>query len=371
MNLPSVVLALVWFISSGVHAVCQSYGTDFQDGGSYCIDPRLTDVFSFGTEWYGCTANDTQDGVDPYISGPDGEGQYCSNIQTNPDGQEMISTCNVDGDALTKNNMYSGNWTIGFYGLTFAYQREFYLNVEIPETVISTPTVSITITDTPSTTETSITTYTTTTTLEPDTVTVPSATVVYTITETPPISITTVTQTIFKTVQTFTLSESTIVSTYTCSGNPWRLLDPIATWTPAVVAASLASQSEPTPTGRTWPPFGGIIPGLPWFGPGHANVAKDAHVTARGLLAKRTPDPCTITSVANSTQSVTVTTTAPTSTITVPEATTVTATVYPSPVTSYAGEASETITVTLPAETLTRLEVTRGVTTDTVEIVAT
>ncbi|RMD40679.1 hypothetical protein DV735_g4429, partial [Chaetothyriales sp. CBS 134920] len=370
MTLLFVALTLVCFLSAGADATCQSYGTDYQDGGSYCIDPRLTDVFTFGTEWFGCTANDTQDGVDPYISGPDGEGQYCSTIQTNPDGQEMISTCNVDGDALTKNNMYSGNWTIGLYGLTFAYQREFYLNVEIPPTVVLTPTVSITITDTPSTTETSITTYTETTTLQPHTVTVPSATVIYTSTVTPPVTTTTVTETIYTTVQSFTFAETTVTTTVTCAGDPWRRLDPVATWTPAVVAASLASQTTPAAATRTWPPFG-IIPGLPWFGPGRANAEKDGHVAARGVLAKRTPDACTITSVANSTVSVTTTTTAPTSTITVPEPTTITATIFPAPVTSYAGEASETITVTVPADTITRLEVTRGVTTDTVEVVVT
>ncbi|RMZ88775.1 hypothetical protein DV736_g3990, partial [Chaetothyriales sp. CBS 134916] len=363
MILLSVVLTLVW-LTSGAYALCQSYGTDFQDGGTYCIDPRLTDVFSFGTEWFGCTDDDSQDGVDPYISSPNGESQYCSTIQTNPDGEEMISMCDVDGDALTKDNMYSGNWTIGLYGLAFAYQREFYLNVEIPETVTSTPTVSITITNTPSTTKTSTTTYTESTTLMPGTVTAPSATMVYTETKTPRVVTTTLTETIFHTIRSLTFTRTTVTTTYTCAGEPWSRVDPVATWTPTAVTASLASTSEPNPEPeRGWYLFPG------WFGLGHGRNGPVAR--ARGLLAKRTPDPCTIVSIAGFTKSSTVTTTAPTSTITVPEATTETETITPPPVTSFEGEADETITITLPTETVTQLQVTRSVTTVPVEVVAT
>ncbi|RMZ79522.1 hypothetical protein DV737_g3374, partial [Chaetothyriales sp. CBS 132003] len=256
MILLSVVLTLVWHTSC-TYAECQSYGTDFQDGGTYCIDPRLTDVFSF------------------------------------------------DSNGLYHNHSHAFN------------DRDFSKSTE---------------------------------------------------TETPWPVTTTLTETIVDTIPSRTFPHTTVTTTYTCPGGPWRREDPVATWTPAAVAASLGSTGEPQPEpGIGWHHFPGI-PGFPdWFGHGHP---RDGPV-ARGLLAKRTPDPCTISSTADFTQFVTVTMTAPTSTITVPVATTETKTITPPSVTIFEGEADETTTTTLPTETVTKLRLTRSVAIKPIEVVVT
>lgn len=166
---------VVALLSAGLGScLCGSYGKDYVDGGTYCIDTRSDDFFSFGTGFWGCSLNDTQGGVDPIIVDPNNDDFFCSTIQTQPDDETMISTCNVADNEIRKSRMISGEWTVVIEGLTFAYARVFSIVAGPPVEVTSTATMTITETSTPMATETSTTISVIPTTLAPGTVTIVS-----------------------------------------------------------------------------------------------------------------------------------------------------------------------------------------------------
>lgn len=168
-----IVLAALLFARLG-SCVCGSYGTDYVDGGNYCIDTRSDDFFSFGTGFWGCTPNDTQGGVEPIIVNPNNDDFFCSTIQTQPDDEIMISTCNIADNEIRKSQMVSGTWTVVIEGLTFAYARAFSIVAGPPVEVTSIATATVTETSTPITTETTTTTSIIPTTLPPTTLTIVS-----------------------------------------------------------------------------------------------------------------------------------------------------------------------------------------------------
>ncbi|EXJ72717.1 uncharacterized protein A1O5_03864 [Cladophialophora psammophila CBS 110553] len=242
-------------------ADCLSYGYDFvNQGGPYCINTTSTAYFSFGTEFFGCQPSDVQDAVTPILVDPNSDEYFCSDIAVQPDGEDMVSTwyfivlhgqvcfltatSNVPGNEVTKNNMFSGDWTIVIEGLTFAWMRSFSIIAAPPVVVTTTPTATFTVTSTPSTTITTTITNVFSTTASPSTVTVPTTTTTRTITTSPAqvtvYSTSTITRT--RTSRVFSKTVSTTTVTTSCRTQP-PAKDPTCTIRPtkATLAAANAS----------------------------------------------------------------------------------------------------------------------------------
>lgn len=132
-------------------------------------DSRSNASFTAVSQFEGCQ-NDTSSIL--LVNDETGDQYECSSVPTVPDDVSQLSTCPID-----KNQMATGNWSIlaignnGASGDPFAYQRNFYLSVGVPETTTLTPTVTYTQTSTPITTATSTSVLETTSTI-PNTQTV-------------------------------------------------------------------------------------------------------------------------------------------------------------------------------------------------------
>ncbi|EXJ89107.1 hypothetical protein A1O3_02171 [Capronia epimyces CBS 606.96] len=225
-------------------ADCLSYGYDFVDGGGpYCINTTSPDFFSFGTLFYGCQPTDSQGDITPILIDPNGGEYFCSDIPTQPDGADMVATCNVTGNEVTKASMWSGDWIVIIEGLTFAWMRTFSIIAGPPVIITATPTATFTVTSTPSTTITTTMTNVFSTTLPPSTITVPSTTSTRTIT-TIPSQVTvywTSTSTRTRTTRVFSKTTSTTTVTSSCRTQPPKK-DPTCTIRPS--KASLAASSQ-------------------------------------------------------------------------------------------------------------------------------
>ncbi|KIV81088.1 hypothetical protein PV11_08538 [Exophiala sideris] len=347
-------------------ADCISFGYDFVDGGGpYCINTTSTDYFSFGTEFEGCQPSDSQGDITPILVDPNNNEYFCSNIPTQPADTDMVSTCNVTGNTLQKDQMFSGNWTVVVEGLTFAWQRDFSVIAAPPVTVTSTPTATFTVTNIPSTTITSTSTGWDSITISASTITLPSTTLTRTITTTPSrvtvYSTSTVSRT--RTARSFSSTISTTTVTANCMTQPHRQ-DPTCTIHPTkaslLAAASSAVSSivaNTTVAADRWS----------WRGPSRyrhvREVSKRARIEPRdGQLVKRGADVCTTTYLeTTAVVSSTVTVTGPTSTETDTRIVSSTTTITPPPVTAYSGQAHTTTTVT--AATPTRTQITKAYTT--------
>lgn len=288
-----------------VTAICSSYGTDYVHGGTYCVDTRSNDFFSFGTAFWGCSVNDTQGGVDPILVDPNSDDYICSTIQTNPDDVNMISTCNVAGEEYRKSQMISGSYTAVIEGLDFAWARVFSIVAGPPVEVTSTPTISITVTSTPITTTTSTLTNTVSTTLPPSTTTVPATTNTHKTTLRPKPTTTTLTTTKTLTTTIFPpkITRTTTTKTITTScRTATRRNDPPCTIHPP--KASLAAAAYRVRRGNQPRNNKPRVP-LP-----------EQHIHIAGHeLARRTPDLCTTTVLASTEVTSTTTSVAPPSTV--------------------------------------------------------
>ncbi|KIY00523.1 uncharacterized protein Z520_04208 [Fonsecaea multimorphosa CBS 102226] len=327
-------------------AECDSYGYDFvNNGGPYCIHTTSTAYFSFGTEFFGCQPSDVQGSVTPILVDPNSDEYFCSDIAVQPDGEDMVSTCNVPGNEVTKNNMFSGDWTIVIEGLTFAWMRSFSIIAAPPVVVTTTPTATFTVTSTPSTTITTTITNVYSTTASPSTVTVPTTTTTRTITTTPPQVTVYWTSTITRTRTTRVFSKTISTTTVTTScktQTPAR--DPTCTIRPTKATLAAANESFT------------IVPRVRQFGrPGWKAEKRAIDRRQDTTPVDPGPDQCTTTVVdtADAVSSYT-TVTAPTSTEIDTENATTTTTVTPPPVTAYSGKAKTTITITEPTPTRTR-----------------
>ncbi|OAL32197.1 hypothetical protein AYO20_07965 [Fonsecaea nubica] len=340
-----ILVAVFLGLAGKSAAECLSYGYDFVNlGGPYCVNTTSTAYFSFGTEFFGCQASDVQDAVTPILVDPNSDEYFCSDIAVQPDGADMVSTCNIPGNEVTKNNMFSGDWTIVIEGLTFAWMRSFSIIAAPPVVVTTTPTATFTVTSTPFTTITTTITNVFSTTASPSTVTVPTTTITRTITTTPAqvtvYSTSTITRT--RTSRVFSKTVSTTTVTTSCKTQP-PAKDPTCTIRPtkATLAASLESIT--------------ILPRMRQFERNGRNGNKRAGQRRDDSPVDSGPDQCTTTSVdtANAVSSYT-TVIAPTSTEIDTENATTTTTVTPPPVTAYSGKAKTTITVTAATPTRTR-----------------
>ena len=96
---------------------------------------------------------------------PDGTGYECTDIATTPDYTPELSTC-----PISKNQLYSGDWTILVLGNngdddSFAYQRVIDLTVGPQQTTTVTPTATYNVTVTPTSYDLTTSTVSTTLTL--------------------------------------------------------------------------------------------------------------------------------------------------------------------------------------------------------------
>lgn len=86
------VLYLLAVLVPDVLSQCASYGSDYVDGGTYCINTQSPDYFSFGTFFTGCQPSDSQGNITPILVDPNNNEYFCSDIPTTPDNTVYKST---------------------------------------------------------------------------------------------------------------------------------------------------------------------------------------------------------------------------------------------------------------------------------------
>lgn len=158
-----LALAQTTFADDSSNNTCQSYGVDYENGGSYFQNINLNNTFTAFQQFSGCT-NDTAHNV---IVDPNGDQSECSESSMQPSNTDMLVTCSN----WTSSTLYDGDWSLLIVsnngnGTPIAYQRDFSLSVGQPQATVSTdgPTVTNTVSTTVTTTSTStsIAAYTTT-----------------------------------------------------------------------------------------------------------------------------------------------------------------------------------------------------------------
>ncbi|KAJ8063694.1 hypothetical protein OCU04_007559 [Sclerotinia nivalis] len=358
-----------------VKADCASYGIDFQNGASYFINSEDTSNFTSVTQFTGCT-----DTADVILVAPDENSWLCSDINTQPDNTNMLSTC-----PLLKSEMYSGSWTIVVLGnngnsSSFAAQRTFELVVGPQATVTYIPTVNITSVVTPSTTLPTTITEVDSTTLLAVTITEPSATAKNTVTITPKRVTTTTTSTSTRTFTSrkYTFPIVTITKTASCKV-PIKptAKDPFPNQHFLALAQSIKSNFALRRTAGPTPVPAAITPA-----PGANIYNRDVPVDVANVLGrravgrllekklkKRAPDMPTLTIIDTNTsdwETSTITTTTATTTFYSTATTTTSTTITPAPVTVRSGVTTATITAPTPTTTKTIPTFTVTVVTSTI-----
>lgn len=163
-TMPSFLLtstALLALSASAFTQTCESYGDDFQNGGSYFQNSLSSDPFTALQEFDGCQ-NDTANNV---LVDPNGDQSQCSNTPLLPDDTPQLITCSSN----PKNSLTSGDWSLLIIsnngdGDPIAYERDFSLSVgpQQTSTVTTTATITNQITPVVNITQTSTSVYTTT-----------------------------------------------------------------------------------------------------------------------------------------------------------------------------------------------------------------
>ncbi|KKY27640.1 hypothetical protein UCRPC4_g00873 [Phaeomoniella chlamydospora] len=312
----------------------------------------------------GCNSTeDAQDGViTPILIDPDENEYFCSDIPVAPSGQTFVSTCNVTDNVVTKSSMYSGEWIIIIEGLTFAWERSFYITAGPQATVTATPTAIFNVTVTPTSTVNSTVTTVYSTTLTPSTVTLPSVTLSHTRTITPKPVTTTSTKTvsIVQTKFSYTVAHTTKTKTASCTSTK---RDPPCTFQPTktkiaadIIASQISAASDVKRRDRMSSRRGLARRGLRRSAalelekrsPGKYLVL----MSNAGLILKKDVSTTTVTET-TSTASVYSTYTASTITVVNTYYTTVTNTITPAPITVKSGATQVQVTVTAPTPTRT------------------
>ncbi|KAK4954561.1 hypothetical protein LTR10_007994 [Elasticomyces elasticus] len=228
-----ITSALLTFASSALAQTCNSYGDDFQTGGTYFQNSLSSDPFTALQEFEGC-ANDTANNV---LVDPNGDQSQCSNTHLQPDDTPQLITC-AD---WPKNKLYNGDWSLLIISNNgdadpIAYERDFSLSVgpQQTSTVTTTATITNQLTPVVNITQTSTSVFTTT---------VPSSTTtrqsVSPTTITPASSVTRVTKGLFTITQVVqTVQVSSTVKTVPAScvvPKTTRVRDPIAQIVPTIL----------------------------------------------------------------------------------------------------------------------------------------
>lgn len=229
---------------------CQSFGVDFESGGSYFQNSLSTDPFTAVQEFEGCQ-NDTSNNV---LVDPNGDQYMCSDTPLQPDDTPELTTCPVDKDQL-----YTGEWSLLIISNNggcepIAYERDFYLSVGPQQTVTVIPTVTVTSVFTPVQSSTVTSTQTITSTARPSTSTVPLINLNPTITIFPLPQITQVTKALLTLTSTSQIpnvvATATETATATCQLPPRnKVPDPLARIV-ATILGNLPRDAEPTPAPR-------------------------------------------------------------------------------------------------------------------------
>ncbi|KAK4494328.1 hypothetical protein PRZ48_014626 [Zasmidium cellare] len=331
--------------------VCYAYGIDFQDGGSYFIDSRSNVSFTAVSQFEGCQ-NDTSYIL--LVNDDTGDQFECSSVPTVPEDTAQLSTCPIE-----KNQMATGNWTIlaignnGADGDPFAWQRNFYISVGIPETSTYTPTVTYTQTSTPITTITSTSVIQTTSTV-PNTKTITIPGVIKTKTITPKPVTTTSKKIITRTFNRWTKTQEIIAKTVTASctipprphfPDPECRIIPTIIPIPKGLKINAKRADKPIPIESARKRFESV----------RAAKARTEQLSERNNIAVRSPDAPTITLTASTAINSTTTIYASTSTITDVTLTTSTALITNPPSTIKQGVLTTTITAKPKTKTITRI----------------
>jgi hypothetical protein len=244
--------ALLSLAHSDPDSICYSYGVDFVDEGHYFINSQSDDPFTCVSTFRGCN----NDVADVLFVRPDGQEYFCTDVNTYPQDQRMLSACPV-----RKNQMKSGHWMLLIIGnnddgYPFAWQRgtycfiyreqhfilttlDLYLTVGPQATVTKTPTATFTQTTTPTETQTVVSISIFVSTVGPQyTVTIPSGTAKRTKTVIPSRITASATSTTTLTRYTSSVTYTVATQTTTASCNvPGRatVADKPLTWSPTLV----------------------------------------------------------------------------------------------------------------------------------------
>lgn len=110
--------------------ICESFGIDFQDKGSYFQNKSSSDPFTFVSTFEGCQ-NDVANNI---LVDPSGDQYLCSDTPLLPSDTYQMSTC-----PLEKDDLWSGAWSVIIISNNgdaepIAYQRDFKLEVGVPVT---------------------------------------------------------------------------------------------------------------------------------------------------------------------------------------------------------------------------------------------
>ncbi|KAK0977672.1 hypothetical protein LTS16_015346 [Friedmanniomyces endolithicus] len=242
LTLATIALLLA-IVGSALAQTCESFGDDFQNGGSYFQNNLSSDPFTALQDFDGCQ-NDTANNV---LVNPNGDQSQCSNTPLLPNDTPQLITC-AD---WPKDKLYNGSWSLLIIsnngnGSPIAYQRDFSLSVGPQHTLTVTATATITNQNTPvvNVTQTSTSTYTTTV---PSSTTTVQATVTPT-TITPAPSVVRMTKGLFTLTQVVqTVQVSSIAKTVPASctvPQVTRVKDPIAQIVPTEDVAGLIGLSS-------------------------------------------------------------------------------------------------------------------------------
>ncbi|RMZ02134.1 hypothetical protein D0862_06129 [Hortaea werneckii] len=143
-------------------STCQVFGMDFQDGGSYFLNSNSSQNFMASYQFRGC--NDATADV-MLVNMNNGDQYFCSSVPTVPDNTTQVSTCPVQHSQLTTANYSIITLGNNGKGNPFAVQRDFVLNVGRQQTSTVTISAPSTVTSAPVNTVTKISVVTITSTI--------------------------------------------------------------------------------------------------------------------------------------------------------------------------------------------------------------
>lgn len=230
-KIASAALALLPFVPSAL-CDCESFGVDFQSGGTYFQNVNSTDPFTAVQEFTGCQ-NDTAHNI---FVDPNGDQSECTETAMQPDDTPELITCSD----WPKDKLYDGDWSILIISNNgdadpIAYQRDFSLTVGTQSTTTVTPTITVSDSGTPVVNVTSTVATTETDTASASTITTAQSTE----TITPRPTTTTVTNgllTLTQFRQTVEVQSTETTVPASCSVQPTRRIqDPIASIVPSIL----------------------------------------------------------------------------------------------------------------------------------------
>jgi len=316
---------------------CQSFGTDFVDGGSFFQNSQSTANFTAYQEFTGCQP----DYSDNILVDPNGNQYVCNTTPLTPSDTPELVTCPIQED-----QMYSGNWTIVVISNNgdcdpIDYMREFYVSVGPQVTTTATPLTSTTATST--VTDTVITTQSASATItgSESLVVIPNTGV--TVRTVTPSATTSITFVALYTVKVTTSVTSTAQATSTTCTTKTAKADVLNTKiritalrkTPAATATAAATQNA-------------VRAASPLIEEPVVSPVWETVIRRDAALGKRTPEAPTIT-VTASTRTTTVNTQTVTSTLTGTITSVSTLTLHPTVTVNGAASIS---TVTAPQPTV-------------------